>query len=301
MPLLKAEADKLSNNDLVAGIVEEIIDRDDLFAFLPFVQTNSKAYVYNREATISEGSFIAPGGTVTEGAATFTEIMTKLRILIGDVDVDNFMNETESDTNNQKMIQLALKAKGLGKKFRRTLVQGDNGSSANEFDGIESLVSDTADQVIAAGTNGGSLSLGMLDDLIDKVDNGADALMMRKGTFRALKALWRAAGGNTGGMLQVENYGMVPAHDGVPIIINDYIATDLTEGTGTGLTAVYAMRLNEIDGLHGLYGGSEMGIRFEDVGTVQDKDATRSRLKWYCGAALKSTKSLASLNGVTNV
>ncbi|MGL3036158.1 hypothetical protein [Acinetobacter baumannii] len=43
MPLLREEAEKLSNNQLVQGVVEEIIDRDDLFAVLPFVQVNGKA------------------------------------------------------------------------------------------------------------------------------------------------------------------------------------------------------------------------------------------------------------------
>ncbi|MDR8305885.1 phage major capsid protein, partial [Acinetobacter baumannii] len=52
MPLLREEAEKLSNNQLVQGVVEEIIDRDDLFAILPFTQVNGKAYVYNREKTL---------------------------------------------------------------------------------------------------------------------------------------------------------------------------------------------------------------------------------------------------------
>ena len=66
MPLLKTEAEKLSNNDLVAGVIEEIIDREDLFAVLPFVKTEGKAYVYNRENTVSEGAFIDPNEAITE-------------------------------------------------------------------------------------------------------------------------------------------------------------------------------------------------------------------------------------------
>ena len=48
MPLLKAEAEKLSNNTLISGVIEEIIDRDAMFGMLPFMQVNSKALVYNR-------------------------------------------------------------------------------------------------------------------------------------------------------------------------------------------------------------------------------------------------------------
>ena len=52
MPLLKVEADKLSQNEMVSGIIEEIIERDDLFSVLPFTRINGKAYVYHRENTL---------------------------------------------------------------------------------------------------------------------------------------------------------------------------------------------------------------------------------------------------------
>lgn len=88
MPLLREEAEKLSNNELEQGVIETIIDRDDLFAILPFMKINSKAYLYNREKTLSEATFIDVNDTIPEGAATFEECVAKLRILAGDVDVD---------------------------------------------------------------------------------------------------------------------------------------------------------------------------------------------------------------------
>jgi hypothetical protein len=302
MALLKVEAAKLSNNDLIQGVVEEIIDRDDMFAFLPFIGTNGKAYVYNRENTISEADFADPNDVVNEGASDFTEITTNLRILIGDVDVDKFLAETMSDTSDQRAIQIAQKAKGMGRKFKNALINGDNGVNAKEFDGINQLLIDTGNEVVA-GVNGGAITLSMIDELLDSVPNGADALIMRRGTLRALKALWRAAGGNTGGMLQMDNFGFsIPAHDGIPILINDFIPGDVDQGTSIANTCtIYAARLNEVDGLHGLWGGSDMGVRVEDIGTVQNKDATRTRLKWYAGLALKSTQSLAGIRGVTNI
>lgn len=301
MALLKTEAEKLSNNDLQRGVIEEIIDREALYELLPFAQTTGKAYVYNRESTVSEAVFVDPNDTITEEASTFATVTTHLRILAGDVDVDKFLDGTMDDTNNQKAIQLAAKAKGISRKFKRTLVIGDNGTNAKEFDGINQLVIDTGNEV-EASANGGALALSQLDELLDAVPNGADFLMMRSGTLRALKTLWRAAGGNTGGMLQIGNFGLlVPAHDGVPIIVNDFIQGDVTHGTATNTCSIYAVRANEVDGLHGLYGGDSAGFVVEDIGTVQNKDATRTRVKWYCGLALKSTQSLAALRGVTNI
>ena len=301
MALLKAEAEKLSNNDLVAGVIEEIIDKEDLFAVLPFMKTDGKAYVYNRENTISEGDFIDPvSDTVPEGAATFTEVTTNLRILAGDVDVDKFLESTMSDTSNQKAIQIAQKAKGLARKFKRTLVIGDNGTNAKEFDGVGQLI--TAGQTIDAGTNGAALTLSMLDELLDAVPNGADFIMMRSGTARALRAALRASGGLEPSHVMMENFGRpMLTHNGTPIIINDFLPNDETLGAGTDLCSIYAVRANEVDGLHGIFGGNTAGIMIEDIGTVQNKDATRTRLKWYTGLALKSTRSLARIQGVTNI
>lgn len=302
MPLLRAVAETLSQEDMLRGVIEEIIHRDDLLGLLPFARTDGKALVYIRELTNSEGTFLEVNDVVPEGTSTVKEVVTKLRIIAGDVDVDKFLDETMSDKNSQLALQIAMKAKGMATTFRRALVLGNNTTNAKEFDGIQKLVADTGN-FFAAGANGAAISLSMLDELIDKLQGRRpDALMMRSGTLRALKALWRAAGGNTGGMLQIDNFGLsVPAHDGIPIIINDFIPGNVAQGTAPNTCSIYALRLNEVDGLHGLYGGESAGIRVEDIGTVQNKDATRTRLKWYCGLALKSTVSLAAVVGVTNV
>ena len=289
MPLLKSEAAKLSNNDLLAGIIEEIIDVDQTFGILPFQRVNGKALVYNREKTISEGQFLDPNDTVPEGASTFDEITTKLRVLAGDVDVDKFIEETMSDRNSQRAIQIAEKVKGIGNKFRNEFINGDVSVNAKGFDGISRLATATGNEVDGAGA---AIDLGMLDELVDGVPNGGAVLIMNRRTLRQVRALWRMAGGNTGGDMQMSNFGMVmPTHDGTPILVNDFIGVDGT----TDQTSVYAARMNEVDGLHGLFGGESAGIRIEDLGTVQNKDANRTRIKWYAGLALKSTQSLAAL------
>lgn len=300
MPLLRAEAEKLSQQQVVQGIVEEIITVNEMFGILPFAKVDGKAYLYKRENTLPTVAYLDVNEEVPESSATFTEVVTKLRILIGDVDVDKFLDETMSDTEDQLGTQIALKAKAMARTFQSSVVNGNNTTNAKEFDGLKALV--TAEQTIPVATNGGALNLTQMDQLVDAVPNGADFLMMRSGTRRAYVAQLRAAGGNTGAMIQHPNFDVpVLAHNGTPIIINDFLPATETLGSGTALCSVYAVRANELDGLHGLYGGDQAGIRIEDIGTVQNKDATRTRLKWYCGLALKSTKSVARLAGVSNI
>lgn len=310
MPLLRTEAEHLSNNQLVSGVIDQIIERDDLFSILPFTRTEGKAYVYNREKALSGADWLDPNDPVNESAATFQEVTAKLRILAGDVDIDKFLDQTMSDTNSQIAIQIAKKAKTVAREFHKALATGDASANAKVFDGLPRLLSDAqtyaatagGSQVITAGVNGNPLTLSMLDELCDAVPNGADVLVMRRGTIRAFRALLRATYGTDAVMQQLENFGRpMLTHNGIPIIMNEFLSGAETAGTNAKTCSVYALRLNEADGLHGLYGGQNAGIVVENLGTVQNKDATRIRLKWYTGLALKSTRSIAGLQGVTNI
>lgn len=301
MPLLKVEAEKLSNNQLVAGVIDEIIDRDDMFAVLPFVGVNGKAYVYERENTLATADFLDPNDTVNEGASTFTEVVAKVKILAGDVDVDKFLQSTMGDTNDQMGIQIAKKAKGVARKFHQTLANGDTTVDTKSFDGIQKLV--VAGQTITAGANGAALTFSMLDELCDAIPNGADVLLMRRGTIRAYRALLRATYGTDAVMQQLDNFGRpMLTHNGIPILMNEFLAGNETQGTAVGIAcSIYAARMNELDGLHAIYGGPNAGIVVENIGTVQNKDAIRIRLKWYAALVLKSTRSLARVKGVLNI
>lgn len=304
MPLLKVEAEKLSNNQLVSGVIDQIIERDDLFDVLPFTYVVGKAYVYNRENTLGGADFLDPNDTVNESAATFTEVVSKLRVLAGDVDVDKFLDTTMSDTSSQTAEQIAKKAKSVARKFHQTLAVGNATANPKEFDGLSQLaVQAGGTQTVTAGVNGSALTLAMLDELCDAVPNGADVLVMRRGTIRAFRTLLRATYGTDAVMQQGRNFDGRPmlTHNGIPVIMNEFLAPDETQGTNNNTTSVYALRLNELDGLHGIWGGENAGISVENIGTVQNKDATRYRLKWYCGVALKSTRSIGRLKGLTNI
>lgn len=329
MALLLAEAQKLSNNKLLSGIIEEILDLEELFAIFPFTQVNNKAYVYNREdvtsfgdvgtnATTIEGDFYdvssaASNSTIREASPRFVQVVSTLKILAGDVDIDKFEQTVMTDTNDIRAVQIALRAKGLARTFRKMLALGDSTVSPLQFDGLKSYSANTISGVAAnanqtlfannAAANGGALRLQDLDALIDLIPNGPDVFIMRPGTMRAYRQLLRTTGtGTNAAELMISNFGRpMLTHNGIPIIKNEFLPGNEARGTSTNTASVYAVRLNELDGFHGLFGGPNAGIQVENVGTVQNKDAERIRLKWYVGSALKSTKSLARLAGVTDI
>ena len=150
-------------------------------------------------------------------------------------------------------------------------------------------------QLVSMGTNGGTLTLSMLDELIDKVLGGKpDLLLMSRRSRRKLNALSRAAGS----YLQTERdeWGrFIELYNGIPIGINDWIADTKTVGTSTDCSTIYAFQMGE----GALCGLSAPGlISVERVGQLESYDATRTRIKWYCGLALFSEIKLGRLIGV---
>jgi HK97 family phage major capsid protein len=300
MPLLAAEAAKLSIEDRQRGVIEELIDKDEMFALLPFVKANDETYSYVREKTAAGGSWLDPYEDMEESASEVESVSTKIKRFGGQVLIDNFMQEVQSNLNDQTAIQLALKAKGMGRQFRDEIVNGDTAVNPKGFDGLRKLT--VGDQTLLAGANGAPVSYAALDELKDAVTKGADVLMMRQGTWRAIRALNRAAGGNTAEDMMISNFGVpVKAYDGTPVIINDFLPVDEVMGSNNDTTSIYALRMNEIDGLHGLWAGENAGFNVFKWGAHPTKDATLWRIRWYAGLALKATHSVARLRGITNI
>lgn len=294
MALTLSESAKLSQDMLQRGVIETIIEESPVLRYLPFIHVEGNSFKYNQESTLGGANFFAVNATWTEGTATFTQKTANLAILGGDADVDNFIQRTRSNLNDQRAIQTALKAKDVARKFEETFVIGDVTVDPNAFDGIRRLA--TAGQTVAAGANGGPLTLGLLDELIDRVKGGKPhVLLMSKRTRRKLKSLLQQSAHYV--ERGADQFGrQVMLYDGIPVEVSDWIPDNETEGTGTNLSSVYAIQFGEADGLVGLQNG---GVEVIDVGQLESKDATRVRIRWYVGLALLRETALARLKGVS--
>ena len=199
---------------------------------------------------------------------------------------------------------MELKAKAVKDKFEETFIYGDATANAKEFDGLMKLI-DTGTagpQVIAMGDAGATLTLAKLDELIDAVKGGKpDLLIMSRRSRRKLNALVRA----TGGMMETDRdrWGnFIQFWDGIPIGVNDWILdTHVVAGgvetatAGGDCSTIYAVQVGEW-GLCGLTSPGHLTV--EPLGSMESKDATRTRVKWYVSLALFSSVKSAALIGV---
>jgi len=146
-----------------------------------------------------------------------------------------------------------------------------------------------------SGANGATLSLTSLDKLIDLVRGGKpDLLLMSRRSRRKIVTLARAAGTNLligeGALGQVVEY-----FNGIPVAISDWAKDNYTVGTSSDCSAIFAFQMGE-GGVCGLT-SPEM-IQVERLGSLETKDATRTRVKWYVSLALFSVVKAAMLTGV---
>lgn len=294
MPLTQGDAASLSNDLLLRGVIETIVKESAILQFLPFMPVSGTAVRYNREATMPPATFYNVGDTWQEAAPTFTSHVASLKILGGDADVDNFLAETYSNINDIEAEVIASRAKAVAHTFSQAFVTGDSGTDPKSFDGIRAMI--PAGQTITMGTNGGALTLAALDEAIDLVRPGKPALLlMSKRTRRQLKNLRRTSGAVLD--TTVNQFGQqVQTYDGIPIVVDDFVPDDETQGTGTNTSSVYLLTFGMQQGLMGLEHG---GITIQPIGELETKDATRHRVKWYCSLALFSELGCARLSGIT--
>jgi hypothetical protein len=304
MALTLAEASKLANDMLLQGVVETIVKESPVLQRLPFIEIAGNGLTYNRENALPSIDFYDVGDDWDESTPTFEQKTANLKIMGGDADVDNFLKATRSNVQDLEAAIVELKAKALRQKFEDTFIYGNSAVNSKQFDGLRKLI-DTGtagSQVIAMGASGATLTLAKLDELIDAVKGGKpDLLVMSRRSRRKLNALVRAAGG----LMETDRdqWGnFIQFWDGVPIGVNDWILdthvvsgsveTDTTGGTSS---TIYALQVGE-GGLCGLT--SPGHITVEPIGSLETKDASRTRVKWYVSIALFSTVKAAALIGV---
>ena len=294
MALTLTESAKLSQDMLLTGVIETIVKDSPVLQAIPFIEVVGNGLTYNQEKTLPSVAFYEPGDTWDESTPTFTQVTANLKILGGDADVDNFVKATRSNLQDLEATVVALKAKATQQTFDTTFIDGNSTTNSKAFDGIDKLA--VASQTVSMGANGGALTLDKLDETIDKVRGGKpDMLIMSRRSRRKLSALGRAAGSGVVVADRNQLGMMTDYYDGIPVGVSDYVSDAKTVGTSRDCSTIYAVQWGE-GAVAGLTAPG--GLQMERVGSLETKDATRVRVKWYVAIAVFNSLKLAKLSGV---
>ncbi len=305
MSFLLADAAKLTQNMLLKGVITTMITESALLRYLPFMTINGSGLTYNQEQVPASAEWHPVNGTWTTSELTIAQKIATLKILGGDADLDAFLQQTYANQNDIQAVITQNKAKSVAYAFSNAVFNGDSAGDPNQFDGLAKQAGapgigyaalDATNRAFTPTANGGLLTLDLMDQLIDGVRPGKpDALFMSKRSRRRLSNLRRASGNllETG----VDQFGARALwYDGIPIETDENLSDSETQGSAAGVcSSIYALQMNPLTGVCGLQNGAVTAL---PVGTLETKDAVRTRIKWYCGLAVFRPISYALLRGV---
>jgi hypothetical protein len=290
MALTLVEAQKLSTDVLQAGIIETIVRESSVLSVLPFQTIEGNAYSYNVEKTLPTVAFRAVNEAYTASEATFETRSENLVILGGDVELDRFIIQTLSNVNDQMAVQIAEKAKAIANTFTLTFFKGNKATNPKEFDGLDVRLAGTEqeiDAVMPSGTTDPAvqdrLMLDKLNELLDAVRGGAEAIFMNKRTRRRILAI-----------LQNSNHYVENGHDafGRPIQMYAGVPLLVVENDILPDTDVYAVKFGAYTHVAGLTNG---GVQVRRLGETSAKAVEVTRIEFFCGLAMFNPYSAARL------
>ena len=322
------ELEKLSTDKMKKGIMKTIIFNSPLIPNLPFINIEGNSYLYNLETAEAAADWYTVGSTWAEGTPAWDQRSVALKILGGDADTDSFIQQTRKDQDVEAAI-IELKSKAIAYKFDKDSIVGGTTSQvdANSMTGLILLLAhcqtntstlttdwdaDDNASIVAANPTSATLTLAMLDEVIDLVKvKPVDILLMSKAMRRKVTSLARASGSSPLRETH-DNFGRwITDFNGIPIVVSDRVPDNLPDGSAGIVTlTTYDQTTSRTDstdngvifaihfGEDGVSGVQNEGIQVEPLGALETKDAKRTRIKWYCNLALFNTRGLA---GIINV
>lgn len=323
--------------EIRAGIAKTIIKESPWLQEMPFITIGNNVSRYKMELAAAGADTYEVGETWKEGTPTWEYRDSPLSILGGDADDDNFGHVAAAGEDTMAAIT-ELKSKAVSYWFEELAILGRTtalpkysaeknfkgllrllceceSSTATDLDGaLFSAIgaANNAQVIQAASGASATLTLDMLDVLIDLVKPKATHLIMNRLMRRKTASLARAAGSNLEhdknalGM-PVTRYGeqIILVDDWTPVNFDDpstlvsapasYTPTQAVSA-GHDTSPIFAVRFGE-DGLVGI--NAEGMIQVENIGPLETKDAKRVRIKFYAGMRLTNKLAAAGLFSAT--
>jgi hypothetical protein len=305
MALTLLDQAKLCVDPLQKGIIEEYPRTSEVLQRLPFMSVSSDTYRYNREEILPGVGFRGVNESYNESTGILNPQIETLMISGGFSDVDRALIKTQGNVNDLRAIYDGLKAKALSLFWTKEFFKGDTTVNPRGFDGLEKRL--TGPQLLDMGSSAGgdTLTLAMLDELIDCCPWGVDCLFINRTMRRKVNALIRASGAAIETVSdafgqQIPSYASIP----IGIIWIDEKGNEILDfnepapGDGaTVTTSIYAVKFGAGQYVSGL---QVSPIEVLDLGLYAGGIKFRTLIEWISGMAVFNSRAAARLRGIKN-
>lgn len=302
MAILKVIAGKYSAESTERAVLEYMADKDELFSLLPWEAWQTNEVSWYRTGDLPIAQVVDPYGQIPLGTTTGQLVRNKVSMIAMNVDVYDFEVSATKTLIDRAAEKSLGGSEAIVRAFKRLFINGDSTANALEFDGLRKWVDPSME--VSTGPNGSPISFDLLDQLLEKFPATAppDAIIMHSRTYLSFKNLLRTTY-VTPTEIQLANFNRpVLTYNGIPVLRNEYIPTNITKGTSNNCTEIYAVRLgiNNVCGVYLEGMGRAGGVAIENIGKLPDVAATRFRLSWAVSIKVQNKWDVARISGITN-
>lgn len=309
MALTLADHAVQHDNLFAQGVVKIFDEENPILRIIPMVPIQGDAHKYRVEEVMPGVQWRRVNEDYAESTGVIGARTEPLYILGGETFMDNYILRTQGTgrgTFDHRRTQWEMKSRALSREYSRAFFEGDDLVDPDEMPGMRRRLQGS--QVLLAGTNGASLTVAMVDELIDTVISGNVHLFMHKTLRRKFTSLLLAGG--VGSTYQV-TYGdidkmgkQVMQYNGVPIHViedrgnaNSILGFDETAGTSAVTSSIYAINFAE-DSVYGIFNGDGPPVEVRDLGEDQDSPGEKGRIEFFTGLVMKHPRGAARLRGL---
>jgi len=302
------EAAKLSTDEVDRSITKIIVENSPMLEYIPQKGINGPSFRYNLEAHLGSVAFRGVNAVYTPNNGVINPQTEHLVIIGGQVQIDNFIVDVQSNSIDAKTTYFAMKARAFGLFYSEQFIEGDTAVNPYGFDGIRKRIPTTSSQYINAATGGATLTLAMLDQLLDTVvgDNGSKILFMNKTMRRKVTELARAQTGTARIEYTQDSFNkQQTSYAGAVIRVvermddaSTFLGFDEDDGSGNlDTTSIYCIRPG-MEFIHGIMHGSMPTVK--DFGEQQAGPYHMGRIEAYMGIVFRHPRSAARLAHINN-
>lgn len=299
-----------------AGVLTTFAQTSPLLAAMPLVNIQGNSYAWTRQVSLGSVAFRAVNSAYTEAAGALETRSVALKIIGGDLDVDNFLIQAHGPgTRSQhEQMKAALLAQTIAYQVIKgsTTTAGGATADAQGFDGLQvrygggfgsTAVVDggeNAGQIIANTGGSDALSMRDLDTAIQACEAPTHLLMPKKMKVNIQSYLR----GSTAIQMVKDEFGrLVTTYNGLPIIEADSLGTvsgieqlGFNENNDS-TTSIYVLNMSDM-GLHMVQNG---GVQVRDLGEQDSKPVHRTRVEWYCNVVDAHPRCVVRLYNVADL
>ncbi|MGN1020335.1 MAG: major capsid protein [Aristaeellaceae bacterium] len=312
MPITLAQAQNLSQSKLVQTVIDEfrksaLLDQMIWDNTAKATGGTSLSYTYNRVTTLPTAAPRAINTEYTPQEPATTPVTVMLKIFGGSYQIDRALEQNEEQVMDLVEFLQSQKIQAATALFHDMFINGDSGSNANEFDGLDKLITGSGTDYTPAEVIDLSTSAAMdanwkkytdaLRALRARMDGAPTLYLMNSEMFARHQAVMDRAGIN---LTSKENYGDEVLQWGRSLIMSlgDKPGTsNPIIGVDEGATDIFAVRLG-LDGVHGV-SPDGTGIIHTYLPNFTSSGAVKTgEVEMIAAMALKATRAAGVVRGI---